>query len=120
MFLRHYSRIAGYASTHIKGSPSDSNQGEDDPTLEHFTGRLQDIANLGSLPQRITIESLASQLALPMDSEVAEVFRKNQAQSEIFRPVRLESGCVAESHGELALGQPFVYAIIQHYTRQRA
>ena len=92
MFLRHYSRIAGYASTHIKGSPSDSNQREDDPTLEHFTGRLQDIANLGSLPQRITIESLASQLALPMDSEVAEVFRKNEAQSEIFQQSRLGVG----------------------------
>ncbi len=39
---------------------------------------------------------------------------------ENFRPVRLESGCVVESHGELALGQPFFYTIVQHYTRHRA
>jgi hypothetical protein len=93
MFLRHYSRIAGYDSTHIQGSPSDSSQrDDDDPQLEHFTGRLQDIANLGSLSQRITIQSLASHLALPMDTEVSEVFRKNQAQSEVFQQSRLGAG----------------------------
>ena len=93
MFLRHYSRIAGYESTRIKGSPSDISQNdEDDPKLDHFMGRLQEIANLGSLAQRVSIESLALQLGLPLDCEVAEVFRMNQAQSEVFQQSRLGAG----------------------------
>lgn len=93
MFLRHYSRIAGYESTRIKGSPSDnSKDDDDDPKLDHFTDRLQDVANLGSLAQRVSIESLALQLGLPLDCEVAEVFRMNQAQSEVFQQSRLGAG----------------------------
>ncbi len=93
MFLRHYSRIADYDSTQIKGSPSDTIKRDSDASnLDRFSGRLQDIANLGSLPQRVTIETLALQLGLPLDSEIAEVFRKSQSQSETFQQSRLGAG----------------------------
>jgi len=97
MFLRHYSRIAGYDSTRIKGSPSDSEKSgseksDSDLGLSHFTGDLTDISTLGTPDQRVIIEALAMQLGLPLDAEVIEVIQKNKAQSEVYQQSRLTAG----------------------------
>ncbi len=92
MFLRHYSRIAGYGSTRVKGSPSDSALPDEELGLSPFNGSLNDICLIGSLGQRQTIVSLATQLGLSLDCEVAEVFQKNKAQSELYQQSRFAPG----------------------------
>ena len=92
IFLRHYSRIAGYESTRMQGSPAVSEQTDEELGLAHFTGRLMDISKLGSQSQRATIEALASQLGLSMDSEIVDVFQQNKAQAEFFQQSRFVPG----------------------------
>ncbi len=92
MFLRYYSRIAGYESTRIKGSPVETQTTEEGRGLEYFAGQLKDIANLGSKSQSITIEAIAKQLGLSMDQEVTEVFKQYSTQSEQFQQSRFIPG----------------------------
>ncbi len=92
MFLRHYSRIAGYGSTRIQGGPADEALPDEELGLAHFSGRLNDVCLLGSVGQRLTIEALATQLGLPLDCEIKKVFQRNKAQSEIHQQSRVAPG----------------------------
>ena len=92
IFLRHYSRIAGYGSTHIQGTPETSEQPDDELGLSYFTGSLRDVSLLGLSDQRMTIEVLAKQLGLSLEMELSEVFRQNQAHSDIYQQARLAAG----------------------------
>ncbi len=92
LLLRYHSRIAGYESTRIQGSPADGQQPEGEQGLAYFTDRLKDVSMLGSPSQRATIERLSSQLGLSLDSEVAEVFQQNKAQSELYQQSRFIPG----------------------------
>ncbi|MCY2984307.1 MAG: hypothetical protein NTY15_11825 [Planctomycetota bacterium] len=89
ILLRHYSRIGGYESTRIKDSPSSDERTDRELGLEYFTGSLQDVANLGTPAERITLESLAKQLELSMTLSVTEVFQQNLAQGQVFQESRL-------------------------------
>jgi hypothetical protein len=88
ILLRHYSRIGGYESTRIKDSPSSDERLDSELDLEYFTGSLQDVANLGTPAERLTLESLAKQLELSMALPVTEVFQQNLAQSKVFQESR--------------------------------
>ncbi len=92
MFLRYYSRIAGYESTRMKGGPSEIEESVEALGLGYFPGQLQEISRLGSKSQSATIEFLAQQLGLALDCEVAEVFRQNIAQTEQFQQSRFIPG----------------------------
>ena len=92
MFLRHYSRIAGYDSTRIPGSPSDIALPDEELGLARFNGSLSDVCLLGTVAQRHSIEAIASQLGLPLDCEVDAVFQKNKVQSENYQQSRSVPG----------------------------
>lgn len=92
MFLRHYSRIADYNSTRIKGSPFDSEKPDSELGLSYFTGSLKDASTLGKPDQRMTIEALAKQLDLPLEADLKEVLEQNKAQSEVYQQSRLVTG----------------------------
>ncbi len=92
LFLRYYSRIAGYESTRIEGSPADGQQPEGEHGLAYFTDRLKDVSLLGSPSQRTAIESLSAQLGLSLDSDVAEVFQQNKAQAALYQQSRFVPG----------------------------
>ncbi len=89
ILLRHYSRIGGYESTRIKDSPSSDDRADSELGLEYFTGTLQDVANLGTPVERLTLESLAKQLELSMALSVTEVFQQNLAQGQVFQESRM-------------------------------
>ena len=92
IFLRHYSRIAGYSLTRIQGTPDPNEQLDDELGLSYFTGRLKDVSILGSSDQRMTIEALAKQLGLSLDMELSDVFRQNQLQSDVYQQTKLAAG----------------------------
>ena len=67
-------------------------QTDEELGLTYFMGCLKDLSILGSPSQRVTIEALATQLGLSLDSEVAEVHQKNKAQAELFQQSRFVQG----------------------------
>ena len=85
MLLRYYSRIADYEATRIQGGPTNVDLPDDAVALARMTGSLRETSKLGSMSQRVTIESLASQLGLPLEMEVSQVFQESKAQSELRR-----------------------------------
>ena len=92
MFLRYYSRIAGYDQTRIKGSPIEEKSMDETIELASFSGKLEEIAASAPKAQETTIRAVSKLLELPMDCELAEVVRQYQAQDELFRQSRFVPG----------------------------
>ncbi len=92
LFLRYYSRIAGYESTRMQEPLLGNDKSDSELELEYFSGRLQELCSRGSKSQALTIQSIAQQLGLSMDCDVTEVFKQNNAQSELFRQSRFVPG----------------------------
>jgi hypothetical protein len=89
MLLRYYSRIGGYETTRIQGSPASDERSDSELGLEYFTGTLRDVAKLGAPAERVTLESLAKQLELSMDLPVTEVLLQNLEQGKVFQESRI-------------------------------
>ena len=89
LFLRHYSRIGGYELTRVKGSSAGDDQKDHEIKLDRFTGTLLDVANQGTPAEKVTLESLAKQLEIPMELSVDEVLQRNLKQGQVFQESRM-------------------------------
>lgn len=91
-FLRTYSRIAGYT----KGAPAVPSANVSGPDqelgLSSLTGTLENLLTQASLDQRSIISALSKQLNMPLDTEVAEVFKQKEIQEERFRQAKRDTG----------------------------
>ncbi|MDZ4853049.1 MAG: hypothetical protein SGI77_27490 [Pirellulaceae bacterium] len=88
IFLRQYSRIAGYDDEDNHEVNEDASVPDQAKRLLYFTGTVEEIAARGNAAQRFIVLELAKQLEIPRTTDITKVTLMSEAQHEQFRQIR--------------------------------